>query len=90
MDGIDTLIEYAPKSDEVEAIKGHAGPTAELAKADLFLLEMSLIPRYTQRLQCLRLKSTFRDSVTLAEQEVGLFTAGCREACPLVAFVGAS
>ena len=79
VDGIDILITFAPEPEELALIKGHPGPVSELGKADLFILEMSTVPRYKTRLECLKLKSTFQDSFRLAEGEVQLFTNACKE-----------
>ncbi|CAB3397644.1 unnamed protein product [Caenorhabditis bovis] len=65
-DMIEQMLKFVPTKEEQnlinDAVQKH-GTATVLATADRYLYEISLIPRFEQRLRCLNIIRSFRDSI---------------------------
>lgn len=80
-DSLEQLKKFIPTPAEVELLESHARdtPISSFATADRFLLEMSRIPRYEQRLGTLYFKKTLDERLNFIRPSLDIVAEACRE-----------
>ncbi|KAI9473530.1 MAG: hypothetical protein EXX96DRAFT_578379 [Benjaminiella poitrasii] len=67
---LENLVKFAPQLDEQTKLKKYQGDLDKLSLPDRLSLEMTKIPQFKLRVQCLLYKSTFWDKSSRVEKEL--------------------
>jgi dishevelled associated activator of morphogenesis len=78
-DMVEQLLKYVPTMAERELLNSHAHEMESFARPDRFLLEMSRIPRYYQRLKSLFFKKTLSDRLEDVRPKIEAVHYSCKE-----------
>ena len=76
-DNIDALIKCCPTSDETKLLQKYSGTSNTLACAERFLTEIMCIPRVDEKLQVLKLYTSFKDEVAVISDQIELLMNAC-------------
>ncbi|CAI8048375.1 Disheveled-associated activator of morphogenesis 2 [Geodia barretti] len=78
-DSVEQLLKYVPTVAERDLLNSHAHEMESFARPDRFLLEMSRIPRYSQRLKSLFFKKTLSDRLDDIRPKIEAVHYSCKE-----------
>ncbi|KAM3871291.1 disheveled-associated activator of morphogenesis 1-like [Diretmus argenteus] len=78
-DMLEQLLKFVPEKSDIDLLKEHKHELDRMAKADLFLYEMSRINHYQQRLQSLYFKKKFAERVAEVKPKVEALSLASRE-----------
>jgi dishevelled associated activator of morphogenesis len=76
---VEQLLKYIPTAAERDLLNSHAHEMESFARPDRFLLEMSRIPRYSQRLKSLFFKKTLSDRLDDVCPKIEAVHFSCKE-----------
>nr|CCA17110.1 forminhomology 2 domaincontaining protein putative [Albugo laibachii Nc14] len=76
---LNVLIQIAPTLEEQDLLKNYNGDQALLGTQEKFFLEMMSIPRYTQRIKCMRFHLSFEDRVLETQAQLDILSAATDE-----------
>lgn len=79
LDTLQALYEIRPTSDELKAIKDHLAskPDVPLDKPEQFLLDLSQIPDYAARVDCIMFQSTYAEVISSVENKLNNLKMTC-------------
>lgn len=67
---LNVLISTAPTLEEQDLLKNYEGDTEKLGNVEKFFLELLTIPRYTQRIKCMRFKMQFENRILELQSQI--------------------
>lgn len=76
---LNVLIQTAPTLEEQDLLKNYTGDEQLLGNLEKFFLEMMSIPRYTQRIKCIRFHLSFEDRVLETQTQLDILSAATDE-----------
>ncbi|XP_076030296.1 disheveled-associated activator of morphogenesis-like protein [Oratosquilla oratoria] len=69
-DMVEQLLKFTPSPEEKAMLEEHADEIEMLARADRFLLEISKIEHYEQRLRCLHYQKKFKERIAECDPKI--------------------
>lgn len=79
LDTLQALYEIRPTAEELKLIQDHlaAKPEVALDKPERFLLDLSKIPEYADRVGCIMFQSTYTESISAVENKLNNLKMTC-------------
>ncbi|KAL1444503.1 hypothetical protein MTO96_029814 [Rhipicephalus appendiculatus] len=79
LDTLQALYEIRPTSEELKLIQDHLAlkPEVPLDKPERFLLDLSRIPEYADRVGCIMFQSTYTESISIVENKLNNLKMTC-------------
>lgn len=72
---LNVLISISPTLEEIDLLKNYDGDVKLLGNVEKFFLELLTIPRYTQRIKCIRYKFQFENRVLETQAQLDTLVA---------------
>ncbi|KAL3205289.1 hypothetical protein MRX96_011187 [Rhipicephalus microplus] len=79
LDTLQALYEIRPTNEELKLIQDHLAlkPDVPLDKPERFLLDLSRIPEYADRVGCIMFQSTYTESISIVENKLNNLKMTC-------------